>query len=248
MIVLEKALSKLHREIDMVTTPSGVPCAMAHANNCTSDLNAWVGLFREFAESYGIKDIDMNRLYSTLYGRALEGDKDCGGNLAYGFYSGENILPLDEGRPLFVRMPDAGFNLANFMRTNLYTAFGAMKIGCDILLKDEQVRVDRITGHGGLFKTKGVAQGILAAALNAPVTVMATAGEGGAWGIAVLADYLVSRNGDEKLEEFLDRRIFAGQEGTTMEPDPADTEGYEKFMEHYRAGIAVEKTAIDSLK
>ncbi|MCI1722728.1 MAG: FGGY-family carbohydrate kinase [Lachnospiraceae bacterium] len=248
MIVLEKALSKLHREIDMVTTPAGAPCAMAHANNCTSDLNAWVDLFREFAQAYGIPDIDMNKLYGTLYNKALEGDKDCGGNMAYGFYSGENILPLDEGRPLFVRMPDAKFNLANFMRTNLYTAFGAMKIGCDILIREEHVQVDRITGHGGLFKTKGVAQGILAAALNAPVTVMATAGEGGAWGIAVLADYEANKAAGEKLDEFLDQKIFAGQQGSTMDPDPADVEGFEKFIEFYKAGVPVEQAAVKNLR
>lgn len=244
MIVLEKALSKLHREIDMVTTPSGAPCAMAHANNCTSDLNAWVDLFQEFAESYGIADVDKNKLYETLYRKALEGDKDCGGNMAYGFYSGENILPLDAGRPLFFRMPDARFNLANFMRTNLYTAFGAMKIGCDILIKEEHVAVERITGHGGLFKTEGVAQGILAAALNAPVTVMATAGEGGAWGIAVLADYEVNKADGETLDDFLNHRIFAGQQGVTINPDPADVAGFERFIAFYQAGIPVEQAAV----
>ena len=189
MVVLEKQLDELHREIDMVTTPSGFPCAMSHANNGTSDLNAWVGLFKEFCDLMGI-EADMGKLFGKLYTNSLKGDPDCGGLLPYGYYSGENITFINEGRPLFVRTPNSVFNLANFMRANLYTSIGAVKLGMDILLKDEGVKLDRIMGHGGLFKTPGVMQRYLAAAVNTPVTVMATASEGGAWGIALLAAYL----------------------------------------------------------
>lgn len=247
MIVLEKALSKLHREIDMVTTPAGLPCAMAHANNCTSDLNAWVGIFKEFAESFGV-ETDMDRLYGTLYRKALEGDSDCGRLMSYGYFSGENITGMEEGRPLFVRMPDAKFTLANFMRTNLFTSLGALKIGLDILIKDEHVKVDRIMGHGGLFKTKDVGQKIMAAAIDTPVTVMETAGEGGPWGMAVLADYAVNKASGESLDDFLNKRIFAGQKGSTVEPDPQDVSGFEAFIARYRAGLPVERAAVDALK
>ena len=174
MIVLEKALKEVHEEIDMVTTPSGDAVAMVHCNNCTSDLNAWVNVFKEFAESFGM-EVDMNKLFGTLYNKALEGDKDCGGLLAYNYFSGEHITGFEEGRPMFVRTPDSKFNLANFMRANLYTSLGALKVGLDILLKEEGVAVDRITGHGGLFKTKGVGQKILAGAMDATVSVMKTA-------------------------------------------------------------------------
>ena len=192
MIVLEKALKEVHEEIDMVTTPSGDAVAMVHCNNCTSDLNAWVNVFKEFAESFGM-EVDMNKLFGTLYNKALEGDKDCGGLLAYNYFSGEHITGFEEGRPMFVRTPDSKFNLANFMRANLYTSLGALKVGLDILLKEEGVAVDRITGHGGLFKTKGVGQKILAGAMDATVSVMKTAGEGGAWGIALLASYMIQK-------------------------------------------------------
>src|SRR5699024_4687223 len=173
MIVLEKELSNVYPEIDMVTTPTGNLVAMVHANNCTSDLNAWVGIFREFAEAFGAK-VDMNELFGTLYRKALEGDPDCGGLLSYGYFSGENITHMEEGRPLFVRTPKSNFNLANFMRVHLFTALGALKVGMDILFKEENVQADKILGHGGLFKTKGVGQKIMAAALNTPVSVMET--------------------------------------------------------------------------
>lgn len=177
MVVLEHELKKLHEELDMVTTPAGDAVAMVHCNNCTSDLNAWVNIFKEFAESFGI-DVDMNRLFGTLYNKALEGDKDCGGLLAYNYFSGEHITGFNEGRPLFVRTPDAKFGLANFMRVNLYTSLGALKCGMDILLKEEQVKVDFIYGHGGLFKTKGVGQSILAASVCAMETNIASNWEG----------------------------------------------------------------------
>ena len=212
MIVLEKALKRVHEEIDMVTTPSGDAVAMVHCNNCTSDLNAWVNIFKEFAESFGI-DVDMNKLFGTLYNKALEGDKDCSGLLAYNYFSGEHITGFEEGRPMFVRTPDSKFSLANFMRANLYTSLGALKVGLDILLKEEEVAIDRITGHGGLFKTKGVGQKILAAAMDATVSVMKTAGEGGAWGIALLASYMVNKDAGEALEDYLQNKVFGGDEG-----------------------------------
>ncbi|MGN0343647.1 MAG: xylulokinase [Lachnospiraceae bacterium] len=247
MVVLEDELKKLHEELDMVTTPAGDAVAMVHCNNCTSDLNAWVNIFKEFAESFGI-DVDMNKLFGTLYNKALEGDKDCGGLLAYNYFSGEHITGFTEGRPMFVRTPDSKFNLANFMRVNLYTSLGALKCGLDILLKEEQVKIDCIYGHGGLFKTKGVGQSILAAAMDAPVAVMETAGEGGAWGIALLAEYMVSKEDGETLDAYLNNKIFAGETGTTMNPDPADVAGFDKFIELYKAGLPIEAAAVSAMK
>ena len=245
MAVLERELTKPYEEIDLVTTPAGDLVAMVHCNNCTSDLNAWVGLFKEFAESFGV-DVDMNRLFGTLYNKALEGDADCGGLLAYNYFSGEHITGFDEGRPLFVRSPESRFNLANFMRVNLYTSLGALKTGMDILLKKENVKLDRMMGHGGLFKTKGVGQRILAGAINTPVYVMETAGEGGAWGIALLADYLVRKEDGESLTDYLNNKVFHDAKGSGMDPVPEDVEGYEKFMERYTKGLAIERAAVDA--
>ncbi len=245
MAVLEKDLTKPYEEIDLVTTPSGDLVAMVHCNNCTSDLNAWVGIFKEFAESFGI-DVDMNKLFGTLYNKALEGDADCGGLLAYNYFSGEHITGFDEGRPLFVRSPESRFNLANFMRVNLYTSLGALKTGMDILLKKENVKLDRMMGHGGLFKTKGVGQRILAGAVDTPVYVMETAGEGGAWGIALLADYLVRKEDGESLTDYLNNKVFRDAKGSGMDPAPEDVEGYEKFMEKYKKGLAIERAAVDA--
>lgn len=246
MVVLEKALSKAYEEIDLVTTPTGHAVAMVHCNNCTSDLNAWVNIFKEFSEAFGV-EVDMNKLFGVLYNKALEGDADCGGLLAYNYFSGEHITGFEEGRPLFVRTPDSRFNLANFMRAHLFTSLGALKTGCDILLKEEKVKVDNITGHGGLFKTKGVGQQILAAAMNSPVSVMETAGEGGAWGIALLASYMINKGG-RTLDDFLNEDVFAGESGTKMEPKQADVEGFDKFIETYKAGLAIERAAVDSMK
>ncbi len=247
MIVLEKALEKVHEEIDMVTTPSGDAVAMVHCNNCTSDLNAWVNIFKEFAESFGM-DVDMDQLFGTLYHKALEGDKDCGGLLAYNYFSGEHITGFEEGRPMFVRTPDSRFNLANFMRANLYTSLGALKVGLDILMKEEKVAVDRITGHGGLFKTKGVGQSILAGAMDATVSVMKTAGEGGAWGIAMLASYMIQKDAGETLEDYLQQKVFGGDEGEKMDPNPEDVKGFDEFICRYRAGFPIERAAVDCLK
>jgi sugar (pentulose or hexulose) kinase len=246
MVVLEHELRKVHKEIDLVMTPAGDLVAMVHSNNCTSDLNAWVSLFGEFADAMDI-EVDTTKLYSVLYNKALEGDKDCGGLLSYGYYSGEHITHFEEGRPLFVRKPDARFNLANFMRVNLYTALGALKTGLDILFKEENVKVDKVLGHGGLFKTEGVGQSILAAAMNTPVSVMDTAGEGGAWGIALLADYMLNKNEDESLDRYLSERVFAGKVGKCIEPDLKDVEGFEQFMKLYTTGLAIERAAVDFL-
>ena len=245
MAVLEKDLSQAYDEIDLVTTPTGAAVAMVHCNNCTSDLNAWVNIFKEFAESFGMK-VDMNELFGTLYNKAMEGDADCGGLLAYNYFSGEHITGFEEGRPLFVRKPDSKFNLANFMRVHLLTSLGVLKVGNDILAK-EGVKLDKITGHGGLFKTPVVGQKLLAAALNCPVTVMETAGEGGAWGIALLAAYMVQKEEGETLEAFLDKKVFAGEEGTTLAPDAKDVEGFNEFIKRYNAGLPIERAAVESL-
>ena len=247
MIVLEKNLSKVYPEIDMVTTPSGHPVAMVHCQNCTSDLNAWVNLFREFAQTFGM-EISTNDLFGKLYNKALEGDADCGGLLAYNYFSGEHVTGFNEGRPVFARTPDAKFNLANFMRVNLFTSLGALKVGLDILMKEEHVQVDQILGHGGLFKTKGVGQKILAGAIDAPVSVMETAGEGGAWGIALLASYMINKEENETLEDYLDAKVFAGNAGTKMDPDPADVAGFEVFTERYKKGLPIERAAVENLK
>lgn len=246
MIVLERELKKVYPEIDLVTTPDGSLVGMVHANNCTSDLNAWVGLFREFAETFGI-EVDMNKLFGALYNKALEGDADCGGLLSYGYLSGENITGVEEGRPLFVRSPESRFNLANFMRVHLFTALGALKVGMDILLKEEKVEIDEILGHGGLFKTKGVGQGILAAAIDTPVSVMETAGEGGPWGMALLASYMLNKEEGETLADYLSDKVFAGNKGTKMEPKKEDVEGFEVFARRYVEGVAIEKAALKNL-
>ena len=247
MVVMEHELSKVYPEIDMVTTPEGSPVAMAHCNNCTSDINAWVGLFEDCLKTFGVK-VDKNQLFTTLYQQALLGDRNCGNLLAYNYLSGEHVAGMEEGRPLFVRMPDSKMTLANFMRTHLFTSLGALKTGFDILVKEEKVVIDSITGHGGFFKTKEVGQRILAAAINAPVTVMETAGEGGAWGIALLASYMLNKDTDESLGDYLDTKIFNSQIKETMIPDMADAEDYEVFMERYQAGLEIERAAILHLK
>lgn len=242
MIVLEKELSKPYEMIDMVTTPDGSPVAMVHCNNCTSDLNAWVNLFKEYQQLLGIP-VDMNEVFGKLYNHALEGDADCGGLISYNYISGEPVTGLAEGRPLFVRSANDKFNLANFMRANLYASVGVLKIGNDILFNQEKIKVDRITGHGGLFKTKGVGQRILAAAINSPISVMETAGEGGAWGIALLASYLVKKADNESLADFLDNNVFVGNTGIEIAPTPEDVEGFNKYIKEYQSCLSIEKEA-----
>ena len=243
MIVLEKELSKPYEMIDMVTTPDGSLVAMVHCNNCTSDLNAWVNLFKEYQELLGIP-VDMNEIYSKLYNIALTGDTDCGGLLSYNYISGEPVTGLAEGRPLFVRSANDKFNLANFMRSHLYASVGVLKIGNDILFNEEKIKVDRITGHGGLFKTKGVGQRILAAAINSPISVMETAGEGGAWGIALLGFYLVNNEKKQSLADFLDEKVFVGDAGIEVSPSAEDVAGFNTYIENYKAGLPIEEAAV----
>lgn len=247
MIVLEKDLSRPYEMIDMVTTPDGSPVAMVHCNNCTSDLNAWVGLFREYQELLGIP-VDMNEIYGKLYNNALAGDADCGGLISYNYISGEPVTGLAEGRPMFLRSANDKFNLANFMRANLYASVAVLKIGNDILFNDEKIKVDRITGHGGLFKTKGVGQSILAAAINSPISVMETAGEGGAWGIALLASYLVNNSGKLALADYLDEVVFAGNTGVEIAPKAEDVAGFNAYIENYKACLPVEQAAVANKK
>ena len=242
MIVLEKELSKPYEMIDMVTTPDGSLVAMVHCNNCTSDLNAWVNIFKEYQELLGVP-VNMDEIFGKLYNHALTGDTDCGGLISYNYISGEPVTGLEEGRPLFVRSANDKFNLANFMRAHLYASVGVLKIGNDILFNDEKIKVDRITGHGGLFKTKGVGQRVLAAAINSPISVMETAGEGGAWGIALLASYLVNNATGQTLADFLDKQVFADNTGIEIAPTAEDVAGFNAYIKNYKAGLPIEEAA-----
>lgn len=244
MLVLEKELSKPYREVDMVTTPEGHAVAMVHANNCTSDINAWVKLFDECLRMFGCEK-DAESLFSSLFQKAMEADADGGGLLSYGYLAGESITKLEEGRPLFVRKAEANFNLANFMRTHLYSAFATLRIGMDILTKNEYIKIDKLYGHGGIFKTKGVGQNLMAAGLNMPVSVMENAGEGGPWGIAALAAYTVYKEGDEILPDYLQEKFFSKSREIFITPDPTAVEGFKKFMKNYIRGLEIEKTAVE---
>ena len=246
MIVLEKALSHLHPEIDMVTTPTGRPVAMVHCNNGTSDLNAWVNLFREFTAALGV-EISQTRLFELLYQQALTGDAEGGGLLAYNYFAGEPITRVEEGRALFVRTPESRFTLANFMRVHLFSSLGTLKIGLDILFDQEHVKLDQVLGHGGFFKTAEVGQKVMAAAMNVPVSVMDTAGEGGAWGIALLASYLVHKETNGRLDDYLSAKVFAEGRSTTVAPDARDVDGFRAFMERYQRGLVIEKAAAEGL-
>ena len=248
MIVLEKKLAGVYPEIDMVTTPDGYPVAMVHCNNCSSDIDAWIKLFREFATLIGC-DVPKPKVYDLLYEKALEGAADCGGLISFNYFSGEPVAGLNEGRPLFVRLPDADFSLANFMRTNLYGAVATLKMGMNILLEKEKVVVDKLVGHGGLFKTPVVGQRIMAS-LGTPVSVMETAGEGGAWGIALLASYLSARSSGEQLSfpAFLKQKVFASMPVSTLNPDPVDVKGFNAYMERFVKAIPAEKSAVDNMK
>lgn len=243
MIVLEKELSKVYEEFDIVHTPDGSVTAMVHSNNCTTEINSWVSLFGEVLKEFGT-DISTGELYETLFKKAIEGDADCGGLMAYCFHSGEHLLGLSEGCPMFLHNPEAKFNLANFMRTQIYTSFGVLKSGLDLLKNNENVTLDKITGHGGIFKTKGVAQDILAAAINTPIAVNAAAGEGGAWGIAVLAAYLEKAK-ETPLDDFLDNIIFKDAEITVANPCPEIVQGYEDFMENYNKYLKAEYSILN---
>jgi sugar (pentulose or hexulose) kinase len=247
MIVLEKPLSAVHAEIDLVTTPSGSAVAMVHSNNCTSDINDWVELFGEFSRALGL-EISPSSLYTLLYQQALSGDDDGGGMLAFNTLSGEHLIHLEEGRPLFARTPESRFTLPNFMRTHLFAALAPLRIGLDVLFEEEHVTIDRIFGHGGFFKTREVGQRMMAAAMHVPVSVMESAGEGGAWGIAVLASFMLNRTPGESLESWLAKAVFTGGGELTVNPVQADVDGFTAFMARYRRGLAVERAAVDALR
>ena len=243
MVVVDHDLG-VHREIDMVTTPAGAPVAMVHCNNCTSDINAWVNLFDQFAGLFGAQ-ISKNDLYTKLFQVALKGDPDCGGLLSYNYFSGEGVTDLDEGRPLFARTPNCNFTLANFMRTHLLSALATLKIGMDILQGAENVRIDKLYGHGGFFKTPEVGQKMLSAAVNAPVSVMETAGEGGPYGMALLVSYMINKESGETLPDYLDNKVFAGAKSVSVMADESDVAGFAAFLDKYKNALPVERKATE---
>jgi len=245
MIVTEHELG-VHREIDMVTTPAGMPVAMVHCNNCTSDLSAYVGLFKEFAKATGV-EISKNDIYVKLLNMVLEGDPDCGGLISYNYYSGEGVTDIDKGVPIFVHSSDANMNLANFMRTHMLSALATLKIGLDLLAEAEHVEIDKVLGHGGYFKTPVVGQKLLSAAMNAPVSCMETAGEGGPYGMALLCSYLLWKDAGESLEDYLDNKIFKNAEVTTIMADQKDIDGFNAFLEKWKRGFDIEKKAVEVL-
>lgn len=244
MIVLDKMLSKVYEEIDMVTTPTGKPVAMVHCNNCCTDLDYWVSLFIQFSKLAG-SDLTKPQIYDLLYNTALDGDKDCGGLVSFNYFSGEPVTGLDSGRPLFARAESCNFNLSNFVRTQVYSTMATLKIGMEIL-ENEKVEIDSLMGHGGLFKTEIVGQRLMAGAMNTPVAVMETAGEGGAWGIAILAKYAFD-NTNEPLEDYLDNKVFSKYKSSVIEPDEADVQGFADYMKLYKKAIAVEKAAVENI-
>lgn len=246
MVVLDQQLNQVHRDIDMVTTPDGAPVAMVHINNCSSDINAWVNVFNEFAKVLGV-NLSTNDLYEKLYDSSLRGDQDAGGLVNFSYLSGENITNVQNGRPMMVRTPDSHFTLANIFKAQLYSAFAPLKIGMDILLQQEHIRTDVMIAQGGLFKTPVVAQQVLADALNTPITLMSNAGEGGPWGMAVLALYAQDNCG-MNLADYLDRKVFANAESSTLYPEPASVKGYEKFIDNYKAALPAERQASQNMK
>ncbi len=244
MVVLEKALSKLYPEIDMVTTPAGMPVAMVHCNNCSGEIDAWAGMFTSFCKAMGM-DVSIYKVLDKMFEKALEGDKDCGCLVAYNYLSGEVITGLDSGKPMFFRGPESKFNLENFARAQLSSAAATLSIGMEILA-DEDVKVDRILGHGGYFKAPVAGQKIMGAALNAPVSVMKTAGEGGPWGVAILAEYMVSKAEGETLDAYLENKVFASRQSTEIAPDADDIAGFKAFLDNYKKGLAAEKAAVEA--
>ena len=245
MVVLERPLKNVYPEIDIVTTPTGKSTAMVHCNNCTNDINAWVGVLRETLALFGA-EVPVGDLYTALYKKSLEGAADCDGVLVYNYMAGEGVTHLDSGRPLVMRRPDSAFTLANFMRSQIYGTMATMCIGMELLHK-ENVAIDSLTGHGGLFKTPGVGQRYMAAACKAPVTCMETAGEGGPYGMALLAAYMFRREPGQTLEAYLAQNVFAGAKGTTLAPDPEDVKGFEAYLAAYTAGLAAEEAAVKAI-
>ena len=245
MIVTDRPLG-VHREIDMVTTPAGLPVAMVHCNNCTSDINAWVNLFGEYAEMMGMP-VNKGELFVKLFNKALEGDADCGGLVSFNYFSGEGVTDLDKGRPVFARLPDAKFTLANFMRTHLLSALATLKIGLDILTQTEKVQIEKLCGHGGFFKTPGVGQRMLSAAVGAPVSVMETAGEGGPYGMALLAAYMLWKDEGETLEDYLDNKVFADAVSVTLMAEASDIAGFSAFLSRYMKALPMERCATEVL-
>lgn len=246
MLVADRELGA-HREIDMVTTPAGLPVAMVHCNNCTSDINAWVGLLAEFAEAIGAPQ-NKGDLFTLLFRKALEGKPDCGGLLSYNYFSGEGVTDLDEGRPVFARMPGSDLNLADFMRTHLLSALATLKIGMDILTNEENLKVDRICGHGGYFKTSEVGQRMLSAAIGTPVSVMETAGEGGPYGMALLGAFMLHKEAGETLEDYLDKKVFAEAKVQTIMADEIEIDGFNSFLHRYKKAFSIEKAAVKDMK
>jgi len=245
MVVLERPMERIHEEIDIVTTPTGSPVAMVHCNNCTNDSNAWVSVLKEAANLFGAEP-SGSELYTKLYELSLAGDPDCGGVLVCNYMAGEGVTHLDEGRPMVVRKPGSRFTLANFFRAQLYSAMATLKLGMDIL-EEEKVSIDCLVGHGGLFKTPVVGQRYLAAACGVPITCMKTAGEGGPYGMALLAAYMLHRQEGERLEDYLEREVFAGAERTTLSPDPVDAAGFAAYMKDYAGLLEAERTAVKVL-
>jgi len=243
MIVLEKKLTKYYSEIDMVTTPVGHPVAMVHCNTCTSDIDAWVKIFYEFAKQAD-NSINVSDVYKLLYQSALNGKFDCGGLTSVNYFSGEPVVKINDGIPLFIRKPDDEFNLSNFMRTHIYSSFATVKIGLDLLFNDQEIKINKLLGHGGLFKIEKIAQQMLASSLNTPVEVTNSASEGGAWGIAILAEYLSHKEQNQSLEEYLNKKIFADTNSIVCYPNQEETEGFNIFLERYKKTLQVENFAV----
>ncbi|MBN1687245.1 MAG: ATPase, partial [Spirochaetales bacterium] len=246
MLVMDKEPSKVHEEIDLVTTPDGKLVGMAHSNNCTSDYDAWLAVLGEAAKALGA-EFTVSDLYERLLSKALQGEPDCGGLLSYGYISGEHITGFGEGRPLFVRSSNAKFNLANLMRSHLFGALCALRTGLNVLMDDEGIVVDEIRGHGGFFKTPGVGQRIMAAATRTPVSLLDTAGEGGAWGMALLAAYAARKERDVNLADYLDG-IFKDSVGKAVAAEPEDLRGFDTYFKRYHAGLSIERAAVNALE
>ena len=240
--VLERPLKNYYPEIDVVATPAGKTVAMAHTNTCTSEIDAWVGLFADAIRATG-HDVDLGELYPLLYRKALEGAPDCSGIISFNYFAGEPLTATETGRPMLVRLPDSKMNIGNFMRSQLYGAIATLKIGMDMLHREEQVESDRLLGHGGFFKTPGVGQQILADALNVPISTMETAGEGGPWGMALLAAYSQQKRQGETLEDYLQNRVFCNAVSTCAQPDPAGVQGFRSYLDRYIACLPAQKQA-----